>query len=65
MRQSSGSDYDEIAKVLGFSELVNSPSRNPMIENYRTIVDAVTRWFSRLTKAFLFIFNGTDDPAEI
>ena len=65
MRHSPGSDYDEIAKVWGFSGLVNSPSRNPMIENYRRIVDAVKRWFSRLTKAFLLVFDGADDPAEI
>jgi len=65
LRRSQGGNYDDIANTLGFSGLVNDPARKPMIENYKRIVDAVKRWFGRLSKAFLLVFDGADDPASI
>ena len=65
MRRSPGSEYDDVAQNLGFSGLVNSPSRRPLVENWERIVDAVKRWFGRLSRPFLLVFDGADDPAEI
>ncbi|MCJ1250798.1 hypothetical protein MMC30_008026 [Trapelia coarctata] len=65
MRRSPGLEYDDVAQNLGFSGLVNSPSRRPLAENWERIVDAVKRWFGRLSRPFLLVFDGADDPAEI
>jgi tetratricopeptide (TPR) repeat protein/predicted acylesterase/phospholipase RssA len=65
MRQSPGRTYDDIEKTLGFSGLVNSPSRRPLVENWERIVGAVQRWFGRLQKSFLVVFDGVDDPSDV
>lgn len=60
-----GSNHDEVANNLGFAGLVNNPSRDPLIENYNRIVDAVKRFFARLNSLFLLIFDGADEPTGV
>ena len=65
VRRSTGSSYDEVANRLGFSGLVHDPYRGPMMENYKRIVDVVKRWFGRLSKSFLLVFDGADNQATV
>ncbi|KFY89621.1 hypothetical protein V500_05581 [Pseudogymnoascus sp. VKM F-4518 (FW-2643)] len=56
------SNYDEVAKRLGFSGLLTERSSQLMNEAHRRVVKAVGSWLRRQQGKFLVILDNADDP---
>jgi tetratricopeptide (TPR) repeat protein len=62
LRVNPTSNYDEAAKMLGFSGLLTERPGHLMDEAHRRVVKAVGSWLGRQPKRFLLIMDNADDP---
>ncbi|KFZ24505.1 hypothetical protein V502_01016 [Pseudogymnoascus sp. VKM F-4520 (FW-2644)] len=62
LRATPTSNYDEVAKRLGFSGLLTERPSQLMNEAHRRVVKAVGSWLGRQQGKFLVILDNADDP---
>jgi tetratricopeptide (TPR) repeat protein len=65
LRATPTSNYDEVAKRLGFSGLLTKQPGQLMNEAHRRVVKAVGLWLGRQQGKFLVILDNADYPRDI